>query len=109
LRQGVDGLVEIQAHRPASAFAGPAGPGRIHQDAPHHLGGDGEEMGAVLPAYASHIHQAQKGFVDQGGGLQGITRVFPLHVAPGHAAQFSVDQRGQLVERGVVAAAPGSQ
>ncbi len=67
-------------------------------------------MGVVLPAYAGDIHQAQEGFVDQGGGLQGvIPRVHSLHVAPGHAVQFPVDQRRQLVQRGVVAAAPRSQ
>ena len=66
-------------------------------------------MGAVLPAHAGGVHQAQEGFVDQGGGLQGVPLVFALHVAAGHTAQFGVDQRRQLVEGGAVAAAPGSQ
>jgi hypothetical protein len=107
--QGVDGFVQIQPHHSAPALAGSAGPGRIHEDTPHHLGGDGEEMGPVLPAYTGDIHQMQEGFVNQGGRLQCVPLVFLLHVAPGHAAQLSVDERCQLLQRGEVAAAPGSQ
>jgi hypothetical protein len=46
--------------------------GEIHQDMPHQLGGDAEEMGAVLPPHLPQINQPHIGFVDQRGGLQGM-------------------------------------
>lgn len=54
--------------------------GPVHEDAPHGLGGSGEEMGAVLPVWLCIGAEAEPGFVDQGGGLEGVSGGFAGHL-----------------------------
>ena len=53
----------------------------VHQNAPHHLRRDGEELRALPPLYLGYIDQPQIDFVDQGGGLQRVVPLFAFHVA----------------------------
>jgi hypothetical protein len=41
----------------------------VNEYAAHHLRGDGEEVGAVLPAHLRLVNEAQVGVVDEGRGL----------------------------------------
>jgi hypothetical protein len=52
----------------------------IHQDLPHQLGRDREEMRPVLPGGIG-IDQPQVSLIDKSGGLQGVARVLEAHVA----------------------------
>jgi probable HAF family extracellular repeat protein len=101
------GLVEIHPYGSGSALLGGAGPGGVHQNAPHHLRGHGEKLSALLPFDFGHIDQAQVNFVDQRRGLKGVSLTLILHVAASHETQFVVHVLRQLVECGLIAAAPG--
>ena len=70
-RGGSQALVERHAHA-AGTFRGGARAGVIDQDPPHHARAHGEELGAVAPRRPLLPHQAQVGFVDEGGRLQRV-------------------------------------
>jgi len=55
------------------------------------------------------IDQTNVRFVDQRGRLQRVALSFPAHVAAGEPVQLVVDQRIQLVERGLISVAPFSE
>ncbi len=75
------------------------GSGIIHEDATHHLRGDAEEMGAVLPGGGALIDQPQIRFVDEAGRLQGVIGAFSLEILARELAQFFVDERHQASRR----------
>jgi hypothetical protein len=52
------------------------------------------------------IHQAQVSLVHQSRGLEQVFRAFATHVIRGQAAQFTIDDWYQLVERGLISATP---
>ena len=81
----------------------------IDQYAPHHLGRNREEMGAILPLHALVVHQAHVGFVHQGGRLERVAAALALHIAVSQAAEFVIHDGGQAVERALVSIAPGAQ
>ena len=67
--------------------AGPAfqvvPPCMVHQNPPHQLRGNREEVCAILPAHALVVDEAQVSFIDQGGCLQGVAGTLPAHVVLG--------------------------
>src|SRR4029453_19408658 len=79
---------------------------RIHQDPPHHLRGNCEELGTVLPLDAAPPDQPQVRFIDQFGRLPAVTRSFPGKESPRHLTQLVLDENRQLTERAPLAAAP---
>src|ERR1700722_3716291 len=81
----------------------------FHQNAPHHLGRDREEMGAILPFHALIIRQAQVGFIYQSRGLQTVTGALPPHVAARQPVELCINDGGQLFERALVSAAPSTE
>ena len=103
-----DGLGRLVAHRgflvegdgrraPAPPQRSPA-PGGVDEDAPHGLGGDGQEVGAVLPRDALDADETEIGFVDEAGGLDRVGRAFAAEARPREAAKLLVDLREQRVE-----------
>ena len=60
--------------------------GIVDEDAPHRLGGRGEEMSAAVPVrFAMRSHQPQVRFVDQGRGLQRLPGGFLCQSLSGEA------------------------
>ena len=123
-RQRVHGVVERHQVRALAAHDGclfqgdvlhatpalqVATPGVVHQNAAHHLGRNGEEMGAILPLHALIIHQAPVGFIDQGRGLEAVAGALMFHVAARQTVELVVNDGGQPVEGALVSAAPGAQ
>ena len=51
----------------------------------------GEELRAILPVGVLLPHQLHEGFVDQFGGLQGVTIRLAPHGALGDAVEFFID------------------
>jgi hypothetical protein len=95
--------------RAAAAFCIPVPACVIDQNATHDLRGNGKEMRTVGPMHVLLIYDANVSLVDQGGGLQSMAFPFPAHVAAREPVQLVVDQRIQLVERGLIAIAPFSE
>ena len=55
-----------------AALLGMMASGVVDQDATHDAGGDGEEVGPVLPLDPFQVDEPEVGFVDQGGRLEGV-------------------------------------
>jgi hypothetical protein len=45
-------------------------PGMVHQNAPHHLRGDAEELRPVLPAHSPLTDQPEVRLMDERGALE---------------------------------------
>src|SRR5437773_5467307 len=78
----------------------------INHDAPHQLRGRRDKVAPALPDRLRIIDQPQVGFVQNGGGLQGVPGALPAHVLVGEPVQFGLHQREQLLQRSLVSAAP---
>jgi len=108
LRQA-EGLIEREPGPTAAAFGSVALACVVHQNAPHHARGDGEEMGPVPPLDALLLYQAQIGFVHQGRTLQRVPMVLRCQVVARDDTQFVVDQGHEAVECAFVTLAPSDQ
>jgi hypothetical protein len=78
----------------------------VAQHPAHDAGRDAEEVRAVLPADILLFDEAEVGFVDEGGGLDGVAGALAPHVVAREPPQLVVDQRHQPRERRLVAVAP---
>src|SRR6185312_11245241 len=78
----------------------------VDHDAPHQPRGCRDKVGPALPDRLRIIDQAQIGFVENGGGLQGVASTFPAHVMVREPVQFGLHEREQLLKRSLVSAAP---
>src|SRR6266496_2112746 len=78
----------------------------VNHDAPHQLGGRRDKVAPALPDRLRIIDQPQVGFVENGGGLQGVAGALPAHVVVSEPVQFGLHQREQLLQRSLVSAAP---
>ncbi len=75
-------------------------PGGIDQNAPHRLGGGGEEVSPTFPPLGLlDIHQPQVHLVDESGGLQGLPRRFVGQASGREFLQFVVHQRQESLRR----------
>jgi hypothetical protein len=99
-----DGFVEGDAGSAAAAFIALVGAGVVDEDAAHGLGGDGEEVVFALPIDAGLVDEFHVGFVDEGGGLEGVVEAFLGEVVAGQSAEFVVNEREELVGGTLVAA-----
>ena len=102
---GRQAFIELDAERTSSPFRRGLRSGVVDQDPAHHLGGDSKEVGTAVPPY-SLIDQPQKGFMYQGGTLQGMPNAFLAHVGSREAAQLVINQRSERFQRALVALAP---
>ena len=80
--------------------------GVVNHDAPHQLRGRRNKVVPVLPERLRVIDQPQVGFVQDRGGLQGVTGTLPPHVMVGQPVQFGLHQRKQLLQRSLISSAP---
>ena len=81
----------------ATAVAESALPaGVVDENASHRLGCGGKEMTAVFKLRVFVSDQPQPGFVNQGRGLERVSRRFIAHLARREPAQLLVNQRQQL-------------
>ena len=77
-----------------TAFA----PGTLDQDAAHRLGGGREEVTAAVPVLVcTTAYQPQISLVNEGRGIQRLTRLFLGQFARRQAPQFVVHERQQLL------------
>ena len=98
LLQGRLDVVEVEPAASAPGLAGLLVPGPVDQDAPHGLGGRGEEVPAAVPVPGLlPAHQPEVGLVDQGGGLERLARLLLGQLLGRQLAQLVVDERQELL------------
>ena len=102
-------IVESHAEGVGRTFRGVSAPRMVYEDATHHLGGDREEMRAVLPTDPILVDQPQIGFVNERGRLQGVVAPLPTQIACRACPQISVHQIEEIVARLNVPTSPGAQ
>jgi hypothetical protein len=71
-----------------------AGTGVIDEDPPHRPGGGRNEVPAAVELLFPD--QLQLGFVNEGGGIEGVAGGFGRHARGGELLQFVLDEREQL-------------
>jgi hypothetical protein len=81
----------------------------VHEDAPHHLRRDAEELSTVLPHHRPLIDKTKIRLVDEGGRLQRVVRPFLAKVSRSAAAKLLINDRHQSVARVAIAGAPPPQ
>jgi hypothetical protein len=85
---------------PAAAPLRPGlAPRLFDQDVAHGTGGGEEEVLPALPAHGAVAGDPQIGLVDQGSGLEGLTRRLVGQLLGGELAQLVVDERQQFGRR----------
>ena len=124
-RQGVQGVVQLKQLHPlrdaiglhfnvgipwnacfASATLGRADrAGVVDQYLPHHARHEREEVSPVGKLWLAVFEQLDERFVDERGRLERMTRRLPPHERPRDSVQLAIDERQQLVERGLFSVA----
>ena len=66
-------------------------------------------MRAILPLDLLDFDQPEIRLIDQRGSLERVAGTLVAHMAPGQAAQFSMDEGQQAVERRHLTPPPGLQ
>jgi hypothetical protein len=98
--------LEGQSFLSRATLASPPAARVIDEDAAHHLGSQGEEVGTTLQITPTLTHKAQVGLVHQRCRLQGVIGPLVSQMAGRQATQFRIHARQQLVQRRPIAAAP---
>ena len=75
----------------------------------HRFGRRAEKVGAILPGAVAIADHAQPGFVNEGGGLEGVGGAFLRHARHGELAQFVVNERQKLFRSLAITMADGLQ
>ncbi len=81
----------------------------VYQDVPHEPGGNGKEMGSISPGNLASRGKREKGFMDQGGGLEGVVTPFIPHQAVGKPMELPVDGGKQLFQGMKITLVPPAQ
>ena len=101
-------LLQIEARRfAATLFAGFAA-SIFHQNPPHRLRSNAEEMRAVAPRHLL-INQLHIRFIHQRRSLQRMIVAFAAQIVMRQLVQFVIHQRHQFIARDLIAIAPGNQ
>ena len=95
-------FIEIHRGRAASSLLIAARSRKVDQDPSHELCANGKKMRAILPFDLADTDQAEVGFMNEGGGLKGMSRAFAGHIASRRQVQLVVHERHQFLQGGFV-------
>lgn len=93
----------------AAAFFPMPRAGVIDQDAAHGLSREREEMGPVLEGNRIAGGEAQPTFVEQGVGVQGVSRAFVPEKTRSDSLELRVEGADDAITSSGVAASPGTE
>lgn len=91
-----------------ATLGGSMPPRMIHENLPHQVRGDREEMCAVFDR-KTLAQQAQVDLVDQSRALQSVFTAFAAQMMPRQLMQLAIDQGNEGVERLGVSVSPAKQ
>jgi hypothetical protein len=90
LRKNV--LVEGHAPNVPSTLGRRSFPCMIHQDLPHQVRGNSDEVSAILPGLIGLFHEAEIRFINQGRRLEGMAGPLPAQISCRNAPQLVIDE-----------------
>ena len=96
-------------HIAAAPLIGDARACMVQQDTAHQLGGDRKKLTPAFPIDIPGGREPKVELVNQGRGLQGMSRTFLIKKGRCEMAQLVVDETRQPVERLLVAFPPAEQ
>ena len=99
-------VVHLDALKAAGAAFGVVLAGIVDEDLAHDVGGEADEVGAVVPVNV-FAGEADIGFVDEGGGLEGVVGALAAHIGLCEAVELGIDEREEAVGGGGVAGMHG--
>ena len=105
---GGDGevVVHLDTTETAGATLGIVLTGVVDEDLAHDVGGEADEVGAAVPVDV-FADEAEIGFVDEGGSLEGVVGALATHVGLGETVELRVDEREETIGGGGVAVVHG--
>ena len=59
-------------------------------------------MSSILPLRSLVIHHSYLGSIQQGGGLEAVTRALPFHIAAGQAVELVINDRRKPLKGGLI-------
>src|SRR5262249_39058427 len=96
--------VEINSLSPAAVADPLLVPRPLDEKLPHGLGGCAKEVATAIPAWRwIPAYEPKIGFVHQGCGLQGLTRLLARQPLSGQSPQLFVNERQELLGSGWIA------
>src|SRR6202522_71692 len=101
-----ENLVERSLSARQIPFLRSSPPRVIHQNAAHDPRSDREKMSPVLPLRLVLGAQAEIGFVNQRGGLQGMSLAFAPQMVVRQTAQLLIDDWCTLLQRASISPVP---
>ena len=104
-----DSFVEFHERCTAAALGAQTGTGMVDQDTPHELRAHGEEVSTVLPAGAILLDQANISLMNEFGAFETTVLLFVAEAAVRNAAEFGIDDWGELLPGRGIAFAPAMQ
>src|SRR5438128_3531374 len=100
------GIAQRETTLAAAAFSRLPAARMINQDIANQMGGQSEELRAMLPVDALLLDQSQIDFVDNDRRLQRDIRRLAAQVAFGESAKLIINQRHQLIARQIITITP---
>jgi hypothetical protein len=102
-------LVELDAFRESASFLRVSRARVVDEDPPHDAGAHGKKMRAVVPCHILGVDQSKVGLVHERGRLQAVATVFARGMSPRNLMKLVVNERNQLLQRVLLAAAPSAE
>src|SRR5262245_16433667 len=102
-------LIERNLQRGAAPLTTAMLAREVYQYLTHQTRSRRKEMPAVFQPYPIGVDQPQVSFVNERGGLHGLPGSFTAHITLRQPPQLGVYQRHQLIERSLIAFAPGQE
>lgn len=90
----------------AAALRGVAAARVVHENTPHQLRRDREEVRPVLPVHLALIDDAYIDLMNQSRCLEGMLASFLAQITAGEPSQLGIDDRKEPIQRIAVAFAP---
>jgi hypothetical protein len=81
----------------------------VHEDAPHYLGTQRQEMSPVFAVYSSGAFQLEIRLVGERGGLEALAGAPMRKVVVRDPTQFRINQLDQMVQRVPIAGVPSGE
>src|SRR5262245_10022765 len=91
-------VIQLHTLKSSTVFDSGFSASILYQDAPHCLGGGREKVSAIVKLlFVRRANQSRIGFVNQGGGIERMSRFLACHLLRREFSQFVIHERQKLI------------